>query len=173
MERSQTNDRESLKVKLTLGIDRNVLEKAKAAGINISAITENLLKAITYQPNGGNTREDVARAYKVLFEKARSLMSKYSSSELQICVGETELRKVFLDSEYGLLLCDNHNNYIIEDNASVDSVLEHLYKPMKILEKLIVNLTRIAEENKEKLAELKFALRLVKVLSDDEGEHEK
>ncbi len=44
---------------------------------------------------------------------------------------------------------------------------------MRILENLFVALTEYAEENKEKIAELKFALRLVKALSDDEGEHKK
>jgi Post-segregation antitoxin CcdA len=163
----------SVKQKLTLGIDRNVIEKAKAAGINISAITENVLKAITYQPNEGNTRGDVVRAYEAMFEEARSLMLKHGHGEIQITVGKVESEIVFLHSTYRLLLWDDHTKTMIEDPAPVDRVLWHLYDPMKILEELIVCLTELAEENKQKIAELKFALRLVKALSNDEGEDKK
>jgi hypothetical protein len=164
MQRSEDINKESTKQKLTLGIDKNVIERAKVAGINISAITEQVLKAKTY--NDESTRDDVVRAYQTLFEMAQSCMSKYGGSDFQICVGEKQLTKVLLDSEYGLLLVNDHD--MIDDNSSVDRVLELLYDPLKILENLIVSLTRRAEENKEKLAELKFALRLVKGLSDDE-----
>jgi post-segregation antitoxin (ccd killing protein) len=164
---------EPSKQKLTLGIDKHVIQKAKAAGINISAITEQVLKAITYQPNNGNTREDVARAYKALFEKAQLLMSKYSALTFQIDVGQGLSNKIQLDSDSGLLIWDAHQGKIIKDNASVDSVLELLYEPMEILQNLIAGLTIGAEENKEKISELKFALRLVKALSDEEGEDKK
>ena len=63
--------------KTTLDIDKNVIQRAKAAGINVPAVTEYLLKAITYQPNNGNTRADVVRVYEVLFSKAWSLLAKY------------------------------------------------------------------------------------------------
>jgi len=63
---------------VTLGIDKDVIEKAKAAGINISSIAENLLKTMTYElknddednNNNGNTRHDIARAYEALFREA-------------------------------------------------------------------------------------------------------
>jgi hypothetical protein len=163
--------KESSKQKLTLGIDRNVIEKAKAAGINISAITEQVLTTLTYQPNDGNTRKDVVRAYESLFEKTKSHMAEYDRWDLQITVGQVESRIVFLHSLYGLLLWDDHDKTMIEDPASVDSVLGLLYKPTRILENLFIALTEYAEENKEKISELKFALRLVKALSNDEGEH--
>jgi hypothetical protein len=164
---------ESSKQKLTLGIDRKVIEKAKAAGINISAITEQMLTAHTYEPNDGNTRDDVVRAYQAIFDVIKSRLSKYDSFDLQITVGEEKSRKVFLHSGYGLLLWDDHGKEMADADPSVDSILDILYKPTKILEEFIVSITGLAEENKEKLAELKFALRLVKALSDDEGEDKK
>jgi Post-segregation antitoxin CcdA len=51
------------KQKLTLGIDRGIIDRAKAAGINISAITEHLLRSITYDPKG-DTTETVVKAIK-------------------------------------------------------------------------------------------------------------
>jgi hypothetical protein len=44
-------------------INKNVIQRAKAAGINVSAVTEYLLKAITHQPDNGNTRDDLVRVY--------------------------------------------------------------------------------------------------------------
>jgi DNA-binding protein H-NS len=43
---------------------------------------------------------------------------------------------------------------------------------MKIIENIIISLTYAAETNKEKLAELKYALQLVKTLSDEEQDQE-
>jgi hypothetical protein len=51
-------------------------------------------------------------------------------------------------------------------------VLDILYDPMKIIENIIISLTYAAETNKEKLADLKSALQLVKTLSDEEEEEE-
>ena len=173
MERSEDINNESTKQKLTLGIDKKVIEKAKAAGVNISAITEQMLKATTYQPNDGNTRDDVVRAYQGIFDVIQSRLSKYGREELIITVGEEESRKVFLDSGCGLLLWDDHDKKTIDVEPSVDSVLNILYKPMRIIENLFVTLTKEAEYNKEKISELKFALRLFKALSDDEEEDKK
>jgi hypothetical protein len=170
MQISRDIDKEPPKQKLTLGIDANVIEKAKAAGINISSITEQVLKALTYQPNEGNTRDDVVRAYKTILDIIQLCLCKYDRFDLQITVGEMESSKVFLHSGYGLMLWDDHAKQMIDDPVSVDRVLGILYGPMRILENLFVALTEYAEENKEKLAELKFALRLVKALSDDERE---
>ena len=58
----------------------------------------------------------------------------------------------------------------VEPDVSVEAVLDYLYEPMKILENAIAVLTELAEANKEKIAELKVALRLIKALSDDEEE---
>jgi hypothetical protein len=63
----------------------------------------------------------------------------------------------------------------VEPAVSVEAVLDYLYEPMKILENVIAVLTELAGANKEKIAELKVAQRVVKALSDDdeqEGEVE-
>jgi hypothetical protein len=67
------------KQKLTLGIERGIIDKAKAAGINISAITEHLLRSITYDPKG-DTTEDVANAYQALFNATWPLLDKYDAT---------------------------------------------------------------------------------------------
>jgi hypothetical protein len=169
------------KQKLTLDIiNNNVIQRAKAAGINVSAVTEYLLNAITHQPNYGNTRDDLVRVYEVLFCNAWSLLAKYDQmGGYDIDVGEygydTEkrLKKVIcFDTLMGLSICYEDHGNPIQADIPVDRVLDVLYEPMKIIENIIISLTYAAETNKERLAELKSALQLVKDLSNEEQEEE-
>jgi post-segregation antitoxin (ccd killing protein) len=176
--------KESTKQKLTLGIDKNVIEKAKAAGINISAITENLLKTMTYEPkndDNGNTRHDVARAYEALFREAWLLLSKYDQTgSFTVDVGNWQYDSkkkaatiICFNSCMGLAICyDVPGRPNQEPDVSVDKVLEGIYDYglEKILENIIAALTRAAESNKAIITELKFAMRLVKALSDNKEE---
>jgi hypothetical protein len=169
------------KQKLTFDIiNKNVIQRAKAAGINVSAVTEYLLKAITHQPNYGNARDDLVRVYGVLFSKAWSLLAKYDQmGGYDIDVGEygydaeKRLKKVIcFDTLMGLSISYEDHGNPIEADIPVDRVLNVLYEPMKIIENIIISITYAAETNKEKLAELKSALQLVKTLADEEQEEE-
>jgi hypothetical protein len=169
------------KQKLTLDIiNKNVIQRAKAAGINVSAVTEYLLNAITHQPNYGNTRDDLVRVYEVLFSKAWSLLAKYDQmGGYDIDVGEygydaeKQLKKVIcFDTLMRLSICYEDHGNPIEADIPVDRVLNVLYEPMKIIENIIISLTYAAETNKRKLDDLKSALQLVKTLSDEEKEEE-
>jgi post-segregation antitoxin (ccd killing protein) len=169
------------KQKLTLDIiNKNVIQRAKAAGINISAVTEYLLNAITHQSNNGNTRDDLVRVYEVLFCKAWSLLVKYDQiGGYDIDVGkygydaEKRLKKVIcFDTLMGLSICYEDHGNPIEADIPVDRVLDVLYEPMKIIENIIISLTYAAETNKQRLDQLKSALQLVKTLSDEEEEEE-
>jgi hypothetical protein len=169
------------KQKLTFDIiNKNVIQRAKAAGINVSAVTEYLLNAITHQPNDGNTRDDLVRVYEVLLSKAWSLLAKYDQmGGYDIDVGEygydaeKRLKKVIcFDTLMGLSICYEDHGNPIEADIPVDRVLNVLYEPTKIIENIIISLTYAAETNKEKLNELKSALQFVKTLSDEEQEEE-
>ena len=49
----------------------------------------------------------------------------------------------------------------------IKSVIYDLYEPHVLLHNLVSALLQAAEQNKEKIKQLEFALRFVKVLSDD------
>ena len=121
------------KQKLTLNIiNKNVIQRAKAAGINVSAVTEYLLNAITHQSNNGNTRDDVVRVYEVLFSNAWSLLAKYDQmGGYDIDVGEygydieKRLKKVIcFDTLMGLSICYEDHCNLIESDIPVDGVIE-------------------------------------------------
>jgi hypothetical protein len=82
------------------------------------------------------------------------------------------LKKIRLHSNMWLSVWDVNDANKVEHDVSVEAVLDYLYEPMKILENVIVVITELAGANKEKIAELKLAQRLVKSLSDAEEEQE-
>jgi post-segregation antitoxin (ccd killing protein) len=173
--------KEPAKQKLTVDIiNKNVIQRAKAAGINVSAVTEYLLNAITHKSNNGNTRDDLVRVYEVLFSNAWSLLAKYDQiGGYDIDVGEygydaeKRLKKVIcFDTLMGLSICYEDHGNPIEADIPVDRVLDVLYEPMKIIENIIISLTYAAETNKQRLAELNSALKLVKDLSNEDEEEE-
>jgi hypothetical protein len=181
MKRSKSIIKESPKQKLIHDIiSKNVIQRAKAAGINVSAVTGYLLNAITHQSNNGNTRDDLVRVYEVLFSNAWSLLAKYDQiGGYDIDVGEygydaeKRLKKVIcFDTLMGLSICYEDHGNPIEADIPVDRVLDVLYEPMKIIENIIISLTYAAETNKQRLAELNSALKLVKDLSNEDEEEE-
>jgi hypothetical protein len=157
---------------------KNGAALAFAAGIDVSAVTEYLLNAITHQSNDGNMRDYLVKVYEILLSKAWSLLAKYDQiGGYDIDVGEygydaeKQLKKVIcFDTLMGLSICYEDHGNPIEADIPVDSVLEVLYEPMKIIENIIISLTYAAETNKEKLDDLKSALQLVKTFSDEEEE---
>jgi hypothetical protein len=176
-DKSNTN-KEILEHKRAHDINKGVIEKAKAAGINVPAVTEYLMKAITYQPNNGNTRADVVRVYESLFSRAWRLLAKYDQmGGYHVDVGEIgydvekSLKKVIcFDTMMGLSICYEDHSHPIEADIRVDRVLDVLYEPTKIIENIIISLTYAAETNKWKLDELESVLQFVKTLSDEEEE---
>jgi hypothetical protein len=144
-------------------------EKPKPIDITISEITEQFLKIITYQINKWDTRIDEVRAYEELLNNVLFFLMKYSKTEFQIDVGEVEgLKKIRLHSNMWLSVWDVNYPNRVEPDVRVEQVLDYLYEPMKILENVIAVLTELAGANKEKIAELKVAQRIIKALSDDE-----
>jgi hypothetical protein len=166
------------KQKLTLDIDKSVIQRAKAAGVDVPAVTEYLMKAITYQPNNGNTRDDLVRVYESLFSKAWRLLAKYDRmggyhTDVGECGYDVEkgLKKVIcFDTLMGLSICYEDHGHPIEADIPVDRLFDVLYNPTKIIENIIISLTYAAETNKRKLDELESVLQYVKTVSDEEEE---
>lgn len=170
-----------LKQKLTLGLDGDVIEKARTAGINISAITEQVLKAMTFRPSG-SSNDDIVQAYEKLFETATTVLGKYNA---QVEVGLTEYhdpfgtvsitpmafqnRPIILDSDGKLWKFIPSLGLITREQkirVGVSEVVRKLYPPMKILENIILSLIAESEKNKERMKEFEIALRFIRVLSE-------
>jgi hypothetical protein len=153
-----------IKQKLTLAVNKDVIEQAKSAGINISSMTERLLQSYMIDRET-STKDDVAKAYENLFDTMKTILQKYDAA---VQVGENSGDKsadykVFLDANNGLYLMENTQSRKIS-NTSIKEVLSYLYAPRHIIEKLIFVALDSAEINKKKIIELSLAQRLVKVI---------
>jgi post-segregation antitoxin (ccd killing protein) len=160
------------KQKLTLGLSRDVIERSKAAGINISSITEQLLKAITYEPSDGNTYDDVARAYAALFTTMSGILRKYRTfvEVSRFYSPDTNSEHIIILDQYNKLQEIGHE--YSRSDVTVEEGVRYFHEPSRILGNLLLVLIREAEHNKKRITELKFALRFVKLLSEEDNDKE-
>jgi hypothetical protein len=149
-------------------------EELKTFDITISDITEQFLKIITNQINNWNTRKDEVRAYVEFLNSISFFPMKFSRKEFQIDIGEIgTTKKIRLHSYMCFSVWNLHSNRVEHEGpVNVEQILDYLYEPEKIFENAIAVLTELAGAHKEKIAKLKFALRLVKASLFDDDEQE-
>jgi hypothetical protein len=155
------------KQKLTLAINKDVIDQAKNARINISSMTERLLQSYMIDMEG-SSKDDVAKAYESLFDTMKPILQKYDTV-IQIGDNLDENPagyKVFLDANNGLYLMENTHSR--KSSSSIKEVLRYLYAPRDIIEKLIFVALDSADNNKKKIIELNLALRFLKVIFDND-----
>ena len=158
----------NIKQKLTLAINRDVIEQAKNAGINISSMTERLLQSYIIDMKG-STKDDVVKGYENLFDTMKPILQKYNAViQVGENVGENSGGyKIFLDANNDLYMMENTPSRRIS-NTSIREVLHYLYTPHDIIEKLIFVALDSAESNKKKIIELNLALRFLKMIFDND-----
>lgn len=167
--------KKDLKQKLTLGISKDVIDKAKMAGINISSITEQVLKALTFDTKM-NTEFDLIKAYDVFFEVIKPVLKKYGTS---VKVGE--MYEGDPNTGIWLFTIDLGQNGLSKNNAEIEiyqtvkvpDVVSSLLNPARILENLLKSLIGAAEKNKEKMKEFEIALRIIDALTKERPNSQK
>src|SRR5439155_6231589 len=70
---------EAKKQKLTLSVDKEVVDRAKELGLNLSEITENVLRGFAFSPKDESKAEVYAK-YKELFATVQPLLKDYDAS---------------------------------------------------------------------------------------------
>lgn len=160
------------KKKLTLSVDSEIVEKAKKIGINISEITENVLKHYTFEVDDANS-EEIIYEYKQLFKSVVPLLKKFGTG---VNIGSHELEPsgqycadYYLTQEGNVETYTDDEPEIPKLNKKIDAItsndVEHFYDPMKIINNLFGALVRGAERRKERLSELKMARKLLEVVN--------
>lgn len=178
------------KQKLTLAINKDVIEKAKSEGINISKLTEEILTAVTSDVldyDQGN----LVGMYENFFDALKPYLKKYGTS---IDVGRIyEGRRNSFNVSTPIILNHNGLSYVKYPDGDIPShllaatmatfstfsslhkqtklitpeavdVLEQLYEPTEILENFLNGIINAAERNKEKIQQFKVALGVMKAL---------
>jgi hypothetical protein len=162
-----------VKEKLTLSVDKEVVEKAKKLGINISDITEKLLRGYTSaEKPTGNLHE----AYQKLFDSIRPLVKEFDCS-VKIAEGydtviSTDSKGVDHEEELPVTI------YLLADGTFYADEFDYGFKDIKMIspsqflsaEKILYNLVNVlvkTEENrKERMNEILMAKRIIDAMSE-------
>lgn len=152
------------KEKLTLSVDKEVVEKAKKLGINISDITERVLKGYTSAEKPNGTLYD---AYRQLFDAILPLLKAFGC-RVEVAEGIDEGidgKGVTVEFDYSVSLESDGSFYLepfedhITDIRKIDQ--QDFLSPEKILSNLVDALAKSKEANEEKTQQIMMAKRIV------------
>jgi len=161
------------KEKLTLSVDKEVVEKAKRLGVNISDITEKVLKGYTSaeKPNG-----DLYDAYRQLFDSVLPLLGEFdcnvrvaegvdtgvsTDSQGKECEFEIPIA-IFLESN-GSFYLDPFEEYFTDIKKITP---KDFLTPEGILSNLVDSLAKSKEASEEKMQQIMMAKRIVEAMSE-------
>jgi hypothetical protein len=195
---------DSQKYKLTLGIDREIVRRAKMADINISFWTEQLLKIMTFEETEIKTsKEDVLQTWYAFLSEISRILEKYEID--QIVLGELEVHeegeivgydRIYLHSKDKILTVqekpdgsvflpkEEWEKFAKEYEGKIpplvfrfpfsplskEVIRKHLSRfdsPTKIIENLLEAMTQSSKINKSKTREMRVALRVLKMMSEN------
>jgi len=155
------------KQKLTLSIDPDVVKKAKGLGINISEITERILRGFSFTPSDLET-EALLNKYFELFDVMQPILKKYNTS---VKVGEIQnydddqfvgTSDLFFNSDGEFFIPDYRDSYAHPHPEEIDP--NELSDPNTILKNFIETLSK-SEDRKQQLTELEMARRIIEAIS--------
>jgi len=156
------------KEKLTLSVDREVVEKAKALGLNISEITEVALRGFSFSAKEANSNA-LYESYNALFDAMKPVLSMYGTS-VKIASQEITDEKTggFLGLE-DILLCSDGTFYTDIFEATFTDIKKiptyAFCTPREILSNLVDSLAESAARRKETIKELEMAKRIVNAIA--------
>ena len=157
---------EKKKQKLTLSVDPDVVKKARGLGINISEITEEILRGFSFTPSSTETNL-LYEKYQQLFETMMPLLKKYDTSvrigEITIMDGYEPIAiepiELYPDGELWAPGLETKFKNVKEIKIG------DLLKPKDILTKFIDTLSQTTEKRKQQLTELEMARRIIEAIS--------
>ena len=150
------------KQKLTLSVDPDVVKKAREIGINISEITESILRGFSFTPSDLET-EALLKKYWELFDVMLPTLKAYGTSvkvgELQnynddVFEGTSDL---FLDPTGEFSVPDYRNSILHFEELDPNN----FSKPNIILKDFINTLVTSKENRKKQFTELEMAKRII------------
>jgi hypothetical protein len=154
------------KQKLTLSVDKEVVEKAKVLGINISDITEKVLTGYTSaeKPEG-----NIHDAYKELFDSILPLLKEFECDvqvaeswiEVEIPQDETYLTS---NGNFHVVSYAPPNEMYISDIKKIPP--EEFLSAQEILSNLVNEMAKSQEKRKEKMEEILMAKRIIDAMSE-------
>lgn len=154
------------KQKLTLSVEKELVEKAKKLGVNISELTETVLRHVSEtEIKEVVTKDEINVAYKKIFDAMLPAMKKFDAS---VVIGDVPLSSK--DGSYSgslnVELLANGDLWIrdLEQTATIEDI--YMASPKNILSTFIESLVKASERNKEELKELEIFRRVIEALTE-------
>lgn len=160
------------KERVTLTVDTDVVQKAKALRINISELTETALRGFSYPTTKEVDSEALYKAYEMLFSAMKPLLEKFGTSvrvasdheidpKTGIDYGEVETN-LNHDGSFWIWAMDEVQNEF-SDIRKIP--VRDFDTPKEILSNLIDALAKAVERDKELMKELETTRRLVEAIT--------
>ncbi len=157
---------EPKKQKLTLSVDKEVVDRAKVLGLNLSDITEKVLRGFAFSPKEGSNAR-VYEKYKELFAIMKPLLVDYGTSVevANYLEGPEEVGDIVR------ILFTPDGDFWNEDAEAGFSEIEKiplwaLHEPKQMLANLIKSLSEEKQERRSRLRELEMAKRIILAMSE-------
>ncbi len=154
------------KQKLTLSVEKELVEKAKKLGVNISELTETVLRHVSEtEIKEVVTKDEINVAYKKIFDAMLPAMKKFD-----VAVGIGDLQLSDKDGNYSgsldVVLLPDGDLWIsdLEQRTTIEDI--SILSPKQILSTFIESLVKASERNKEQLKELEIFRRVIEALTE-------
>ena len=164
-----TDNKPTNKSKLTLSVDKEIVNKAKDLGLNLSEITESVLRSFTFTPSKTD-RESIYEAYKGMFDIMLPLLKEYDTYVIVAKTTDIQNDNTFLELEWELLADGTLWNSDFEvEYKEITSIPTYAFlEPPKILFNFITSLANAKERRNEKLEQIELAKRILSAIIDSE-----
>lgn len=175
------------KRKLTLTVDAETVETAKRLGVNISEVTERVLRNFAFDAND-ESRKTLFGRYRAMFEAMQPLIREYdtsvhvgrlhfvskSNSSRSRQLEPTGTEEVYLLAEGNFLIDPEESIVSFEDlcKTSPSSYVAFL-RPGEILRDFLESLEKAKKERYERLESIEAARRVIEAITPLVGGAEK
>ena len=145
-----------------MSIDPDVVKKARGIGINISEITEGILRGFSFTPSRIET-DALYEKYEQLFQTMLPLLKQYGTN---IKVGEfyagefNDTAEIWLRANGGFWLPEFDEGFKEINRMDITD----FYQPKIILTNFIERISQSAENRKQQLTELEMARRIIEAI---------
>ncbi len=177
------------KTNVTLRINKEVIEKARELGLNLSSITENMLKTENLlKDEGVITPKKIREAYRKVFLTLLEILKEWGT---YVKIGEHTEDLITSDSKGRESKYSQNFVYYLspqgmvevcfEDDAEAlqswgfheDWPVNYLFDPEKLIENIVDRLYTQSQENKEKMQKLTLLKNVLEKIASVEKEGEK
>lgn len=164
-----TDNKSTNKSKLTLSVDKEIVNKAKNLGLNLSEITENVLRSFTFTPSKTD-RESIYEAYRGMFDLMLPLLKEYDTYVIVAKTTDLQDDNTILELEWELIADGTlwNSDFEVEYKEVTSMPTYAFLEPTKILFNFITSLANAKERRKEKLEQIELAKRILSAIIESE-----